>query len=127
MGGSSEGTGLGCENWKVEVIMEGTKVRIRTGGGCSQDLSSDPVPPPKLRALTGLSAGQRPGQGAEFMDKRVQSGMSLRPELGVVEMDQTRNRTPEGPGIPGGPRSFSGSQSLLHSPSPPPSWIHVSP
>lgn len=40
-----------------------TKAGIGTGGDGNRDLSSDRVPPPKLRALTSLSAGPGSGRG----------------------------------------------------------------
>lgn len=90
--------------WKLENGGEGsqeaeTKAVTETGRGCSQDHSSEPVPPPKLWALTSLSAGPRPGKGGVQV-RQAQTGMSLRPELGDPEVAEAMHGAPEGPGIP---------------------------
>lgn len=51
------------ENWKMGATKGGDQSRIGTREDSTQDLSWDPVPPLKLRALTSLSAGPRPGIG----------------------------------------------------------------
>lgn len=42
----------------------GDQSSIGTGGDSNRNLSSDPVPPPKLRALTSLSVGPGSGRGS---------------------------------------------------------------
>lgn len=57
---------MGSENWEMGVggsQKSDTIVGTGIGGGGRQDFSSDPVPPPKLRALTSVSAWPKPGRG----------------------------------------------------------------
>lgn len=57
------GSGLGSENWKMGATKGGEQSRTGTREDGRRDLSWDPVPPLKLRALTSLSVGPRPGIG----------------------------------------------------------------
>lgn len=57
------GSGLGSENWKMGATKGGDQSRIGTREDGRRDLSWDPVPLLKLRALTSLSAVQGQGYG----------------------------------------------------------------
>lgn len=99
MGGSSEGSGLGSENWEMGVTESGDQSRNR-----NQQRRS---PRPFLRPNASLKTpgpdkpecGATAGEG-ELWGRQAQSGTSLKPELGVPEVARGRHGVPEDPGIP---------------------------
>lgn len=98
-GGSSEGSGLGSENWEMGVPESGDQSRNRNQQRRQPRPFLRPNASLKTPGLDKPECGAKAGEG-ELWGRQAQSGTSLRPELGVPEAARGRHGVPEELGVP---------------------------